>query len=123
MSFEWKDYRQNGETKVMTLSAGEFIRRFLLHVLPDGFQRIRYYGFLGNRYRQEKLDQCRRLLGMQAASEQPVASVPPLLRQSPSNCGPTQTATTGVTCSSQLPALSTGRLDHSLRLSESIQNP
>ena len=49
----------------MTLSADEFIRRFLLHVLPNGFQRIRYYGFLGNRYRQEKLDQCRHLLGMQ----------------------------------------------------------
>ena len=48
----------------MTLSADEFIRRFLLHVLPDGFQRIRYYGFLGNRYRQEKLARCRRLLGM-----------------------------------------------------------
>jgi hypothetical protein len=40
----------------MPLSADEFIRRFLLHVLPDGFHRIRYYGFLGNRYRQEKLE-------------------------------------------------------------------
>jgi Putative transposase len=48
----------------MTLSADEFIRRFLLHVLPDGFQRIRYYGFLGNRYRRDKLEQCRRLLSM-----------------------------------------------------------
>ncbi len=63
--FQWKDYRHGDQVKTMTLSAGEFIRRFLLHVLPDGFQRIRYYGFLGNRYRQEKLDQCRRLLGMQ----------------------------------------------------------
>jgi Putative transposase len=42
----------------------EFIRRFLLHVLPDGFQRIRYYGFLGNRYREQKLAHCRELLGM-----------------------------------------------------------
>jgi hypothetical protein len=48
----------------MTLDAEEFIRRFLLHVLPDGFQRIRYYGFLGNRYREEKLARCRHLLGM-----------------------------------------------------------
>ena len=48
----------------MTLSADEFIRRFLLHVLPEGFHRIRYYGFLGNRYRKEKLEQCRQLLGM-----------------------------------------------------------
>jgi Putative transposase len=42
----------------------EFIRRFLLHVLPDGFQRIRYYGFLGNRYREQKLAHCREVLGM-----------------------------------------------------------
>jgi hypothetical protein len=64
VSFEWKDYRAGGQVKTMTLSADEFIRRFLLHVLPDGFQRIRYYGLLGNRYRKQKLDQCRRLLGM-----------------------------------------------------------
>ena len=48
----------------MTVSADEFIRRFLLHVLPDGFHRIRYYGFLGNRYRKAKLEQYRQLLGM-----------------------------------------------------------
>ena len=53
--FQWKDYRDEASSKTMTLSAEEFIRRFLLHVLPDGFQRIRYYGFLGNRYREEKL--------------------------------------------------------------------
>lgn len=64
VSFEWKDYRAGGQVKTMTLSADEFIRRFLLHVLPDGFQRIRYYGFLGNRYRKQKLEQCRRLLSM-----------------------------------------------------------
>jgi hypothetical protein len=62
--FRYKDYRDGGQQKTMTLSADEFIRRFLLHVLPDGFHRIRYYGFLGNRYRQEKLQQCRQLLGM-----------------------------------------------------------
>src|ERR1700675_2446896 len=62
--FAWKDYRQDGKTKLMTLDAEEFIRRFLLHALPDGFHRIRYYGFLGNRYRQEKLARCRQLLGM-----------------------------------------------------------
>jgi Putative transposase len=48
----------------MTLQAEEFIRRFLLHVLLEGFQRIRYYGFLGNRYREQKLAHCRKLLGM-----------------------------------------------------------
>ena len=55
----------------MELSADEFIRRFLLHVLPDGFQRIRYYGFLSNRHRQEKLSLCRRLLGMPASDPKP----------------------------------------------------
>jgi hypothetical protein len=62
--FQWKDYRDQGQPKTMTLSAEEFIRRFLLHALPDGFQRIRYYGLFGNRYRQEKLARCRQLLGM-----------------------------------------------------------
>jgi Putative transposase/Transposase zinc-binding domain len=64
VQFRYKDYRDGRQQKTMTLSADEFIRRFLLHVLPDGFHRIRYYGFLGNRYRQEKLEQCRQLLGM-----------------------------------------------------------
>ena len=50
----------------MALSGEEFIRRFLIHVLPDGFQRIRYYGFLSNRHRKDKLALCRQLLGMRA---------------------------------------------------------
>ena len=66
ITFRYKDYRHDGQHKTMTLEAEEFIRRFLLHVLPDGFQRIRYYGFLGNRYREEKLARCRQLLGMPA---------------------------------------------------------
>jgi hypothetical protein len=64
VKFNWRDYRDNNQQKTMTLSAEEFIRRFLLHVLPSGFHRIRYYGFLGNRYRKEKLKHCRQLLGM-----------------------------------------------------------
>jgi hypothetical protein len=64
VTFRYKDYRDGGQQKTMTLSADEFIRRFLLHVLPEGFHRIRYYGFLGNRYRKEKLEQCRNLLEM-----------------------------------------------------------
>jgi hypothetical protein len=64
VKFNWRDYRDNNQQKIMTLSAEEFIRRFLLHVLPGGFHRIRYYGFLGNRYRKEKLQHCRQLLGM-----------------------------------------------------------
>jgi hypothetical protein len=64
VSFRYKDYRNSNQQRTMTLSAEEFIRRFLLHVLPRGFHRIRYYGFLGNRFRQEKLARCRQLLSM-----------------------------------------------------------
>jgi hypothetical protein len=60
----WKDYRDGNRQKTMTLDGGEFIRRFLIHVLPDGFHRIRYYGFLGNCHRTRKLERCRELLGM-----------------------------------------------------------
>jgi hypothetical protein len=63
--FTYSDYRADppDSSKTMTLAATEFIRRFLLHVLPTGFHRIRYYGFLGARYRREKLTRCRQLLG------------------------------------------------------------
>src|ERR1700686_3050053 len=62
--FRWKDYRDGNRQKTMTLEPGEFIRRFLIHVLPDGFHRIRYYGFLGNCHRARKLERCRELPGM-----------------------------------------------------------
>jgi hypothetical protein len=65
--FRWKDYRDDNRQKTMTLPADEFIRRFLIHVLPDGFHRIRYFGFLGNCHRAQKLARCRELLGMAAA--------------------------------------------------------
>ncbi|WP_027545409.1 IS91 family transposase [Bradyrhizobium sp. WSM2254] len=64
VQFRWKDYRNGHRQKTMTLGADEFIRRFLLHVLPNGFQRIRYFGFLANRYRAEKLALCRQLMQM-----------------------------------------------------------
>jgi hypothetical protein len=63
VTFAWKDYRHESKNKTMRLDAHEFIRRFLLHVLPLGFQRIRSYGFLANRYRQVKIELCRKLLG------------------------------------------------------------
>ena len=63
VSFHWKDYRHDSQQKVMCLDVEEFIRRFLLHVLPSSFQRIRHYGFLANRYRVAKLARCRELLG------------------------------------------------------------
>ena len=62
VSFTWKDYRHDGKTKVMTLSADEFIRRFLQHAMPDGFHRIRHIGFLANCHRSKKLALCRDLL-------------------------------------------------------------
>jgi hypothetical protein len=64
--FRWKDYRDANRQKT-TLPADEFIRRFLIHVLPDGFHRIRYFGFLGNCHRKQKLARCRELLGMTPA--------------------------------------------------------
>ena len=77
VTFRWRDYRDGDAQKTMTLAAGEFIRRFLLHVLPPGFHRIRYYGLLGNRHRQEKLEQCRRLLDMSLATPtEPDAAAP-----------------------------------------------
>ena len=62
--FHWKDYRGKGRQKsrVMTLAADEFIRRFLIHTLPPGFPRIRYFGFLASRFRKGKLALCRSLL-------------------------------------------------------------
>jgi hypothetical protein len=73
VSFRWKDYRDNGrhKTKVMRVAAGEFIRRFLLHVLPDGFHRIRHYGLFANGHRAEKLDLCRQLLGLLSSPSEP----------------------------------------------------
>jgi putative transposase/transposase-like zinc-binding protein len=62
VSFRWRDYRHHDKVKVMTLAADEFIRRFLLHSLPDGFHRIRHYGFLANGHRAAKLALCRQLL-------------------------------------------------------------
>ena len=62
VSFAWKDYRDGGKSKEMTVSAEEFIRRFLQHALPPGFQRIRYYGFLANCHRARQIELCRRLL-------------------------------------------------------------
>lgn len=71
LTFSWKDYRDNA-TKEMSLDAREFIRRFLLHVLPDGFQKIRYFGLMANRHRRENLDLCRRLIGNpQTQAQQP----------------------------------------------------
>lgn len=68
VSFSWKDYRHHHQRKTMTLTAEEFLRRFLLHALPPGFQRIRHYGLFANRSRQHNLSRCRQLL---AVAERP----------------------------------------------------
>ena len=62
VAFTWKDYRQGGVVKVMRLKPEEFIRRFLLHTLPDGFHRIRHFGFMANAHRAARLALCRSLL-------------------------------------------------------------
>ena len=61
MVFRWRDYR-DGKNKFMQLEGEEFIRRFLLHVLPNGLMRVRHYGFLANRCRAGKLKQIRQCL-------------------------------------------------------------
>jgi hypothetical protein len=62
VTFTWKDYRDGDASKKMTLEAEEFIRRFLLHVLPDRFQKIRYFGWMANRHRATSLALCRALV-------------------------------------------------------------
>jgi hypothetical protein len=73
VQFRWKDYRRPEKSKLMTLDADEFIRRFLLHVLPSGFRRIRHFGFLANAHRSARLTTIRALLAVPtpAADEQP----------------------------------------------------
>ena len=74
VAFRWRDYAHGGVQKVMHLEAHEFIRRFLQHVLPDGFQRIRHYGFLANGHRKSKLMAIRALLS--AAAPPPATAGP-----------------------------------------------
>lgn len=66
--FRYTDYAAGGTAKVMELTTQEFLRRFLLHVVPSGFVRIRHYGLLANRTRQEKLTRARQLLAIVAAT-------------------------------------------------------
>jgi hypothetical protein len=68
VTFSYRDRKDGNRTRTMTLHADEFIRRFLLHVLPQGFMRIRHFGFLANRSRKQKLDRCRVLLDLQQPS-------------------------------------------------------
>ena len=78
VTFRYKDYARGGKQRTMELEATEFLRRFLLHVLPSGFVRIRHYGLLSNRCRREKLVVCRELLRAAASSEVTTAQAPSL---------------------------------------------
>ena len=80
VTFRWKDYAHGSRQCFMTLAATEFIRRFLLHVLPRGFVKIRHYGFMANRFRQAKHELCRRLLGLAEP-----AALPALPEEHPPN--------------------------------------
>lgn len=69
VTFQYRDRKENDRVKLMTLDASEFIRRFLLHILPDGFVKIRHYGILSNRNHKTKLHLCKQLLGVEHLRE------------------------------------------------------
>lgn len=71
VTFRWKDYAHGNRHRKMTLSSDEFLRRFFLHVLPHGFVRIRFFGFLANRSRANMLSVCRQLIGDALAGAHP----------------------------------------------------
>jgi Putative transposase/Transposase zinc-binding domain len=79
--FRWRDYADHDRVKVMTLEADEFLRRYLLHVVPPGFMRIRHFGLLANRTRRDTLARCRALLDQPPLEETPPESVPQLLQR------------------------------------------
>src|SRR5712672_660876 len=69
VTFLWRDYAHGNVQRTMAITAEEFIRRFLLHVLPKGFVRIRHFGFMANALRSASVEICRRLLGMTPVAE------------------------------------------------------
>jgi hypothetical protein len=76
VTFQWKDYAHGNQQRQMTLDATEFIRRFLLHVFPSGLMHIRYYGFMANRVRQDKLALARKLLAEKTGPKTPGCETP-----------------------------------------------
>jgi hypothetical protein len=104
VTFRWKDYAAAGTQKTMTLSTNEFMRRFLLHVLPSGLVRIRHYGWMANRGRSEKLVLCRRLLGV--VEQQPVKENLNTENSTSSDQSPCEPSSTAARC----PTCKSGRL-------------
>jgi len=89
VSFKWRDYKDGSQWKVMSISAEEFIRRFLLHVLPPGFMKIRHFGFLSSRGKQTKLPLCKKLTGtllIQKVKLQTETLLTKILGRNPSVC-------------------------------------
>ena len=90
VSFRYKDYAHGCRKRTMRISAVEFLRRFLLHVLPAGFVRIRHYGILSNRHRHEKLALCRSLLKPRPAAEPELPGELKIARENPPSINPTR---------------------------------
>jgi hypothetical protein len=86
VTFRWKDDAHGKRQRLMTLDAVEFIRRFLLHILPAGFQRLRQYGWLAHCVRQAKLGVCRVLLRQPASVPPPAPTTPPASDQAGAGC-------------------------------------
>jgi len=89
VSFKWRDYKDGSQWMVMKLSAEEFIRRFLMHVLPSGFMKIRHFGFLSSRSKQTKLPLCKKLTGtslLQKAKMSTEMLLVKILGRNPSIC-------------------------------------
>ena len=80
VSFQWRDYKDDNRTKLMALEASEFIRRFLMHVLPSQFVKIRHYGILSNRNRNCKLRLCQKLTFSKILESQKLSAVELLLK-------------------------------------------
>ena len=74
VTFRWKDYAHGGQSRLMTVTADEFLRRFFLHILPRGFVRIRFFGYLASRRRSRDLPICRRVLASSSAPPPPMTS-------------------------------------------------
>jgi hypothetical protein len=87
VTFRWRDSAHNNEQKLLTLAVDEFLRRFLLHLLPEGFVRIRNFGFLANRKRATTLPLCLQLLGSTPQTEQEISTASPNDLWSCPKCG------------------------------------
>jgi len=109
VTFRWRDSAHGNKQKVMTLEAVEFIRRFLLHILPCGFVKIRHYGFLANGVRAGTLALCRSLLPVVSAANSLTPEQHRAIRRTCPACGSGRMVVIGIITATQLMALSTVR--------------